>query len=95
MLAGWSMVPVQPVSRPEGPQTPRDLAKHALDLADSANTQNQALKAVTTAIVALAGEIHQLSLREVKVDKLSVEGVDLVTWAEDLENLFGEPGDDS
>lgn len=88
----------EPLSRPEGPQSPRDLAKHALDLADGAQTQNQALKAVTTAIVALAGEIHLLSLREVQVENLSVENIDLVSvWqaAENFDCDYTGEGEDS
>ncbi len=64
---------------PEGRRTPQNLAKEAIEIANAACSVPQALKAVTMAIVALAGEVH--ALRDAKIDmhveRLFVEGIDV------------------
>ena len=42
-------------------RTPRELAREALELAATAKTDRQAMRANTMALVALAGEVHALN----------------------------------
>ncbi len=64
-------------------RSPRDLARAALEQADSAQINVQGMKAITTAIVALAGEVHALTERvlatrtELKVERMVVGEIDV------------------
>lgn len=76
--------------QPENPRSPAAIARHALSMADGAQNTTQALKAVVTAIVALAGEVHQLGeskkLQRVKVhaDTLTVGSMDLSDFVQSI-----------
>jgi hypothetical protein len=50
---------------PDPRRTPAELCKQALKLADSSQSQLQALRAITTAIVGLAGEVNRLGKQSI------------------------------
>jgi hypothetical protein len=76
------------MTSPEQPRTPAELCKQAISMANDAQTSAQALRAVTMAIVGLAGEVNKIGKRglDLTVDRLTVFSAT---------DLFDVPDDDT
>jgi hypothetical protein len=87
-----------PLERPEPGRTPAELCKEALVMANQGQSQLPLLRAITVAIVGLAGEVNQLGKQSVnlRADTI-VTDVIMVGEAFSLEGLIEDddfPQDD-
>ncbi len=74
------MIRLAPTSDVHGtPRTPQALAREAIEQSRAAKTNVEAMRAITMAIVALAGEVHALTDGGVslKVETLPVRNIDV------------------